>query len=231
MLIDTPTSELTVKASRQRTWLPFGFASEVIIEGIVKKFRLPEIIDASLHIFWPRLGPELVDLKGCDSARGRYFSPLNNQLMQITGTIPLESGKNEGFSLSFETPFKAFSGTHHVVHSLQPDLSNELLNSVPIQKLGRIFPIKVEAYRFGIERFKSRRAFSMLGFVPTVCDGFNLEVRDQRIRLLLFSDNLKTANQELFEAGWFSLALNELSANIFGLPWEELLKNKDSNIR
>ena len=150
--------------------------------------------------------------------------------MRLAGVIPLENGQNQGFSLIVETPFKAFSGTHHVLHTLQPHLSGDMLSLIPIEKLGRIFPLQIIEFRFGIERFRSRRAFSMLGFVPTVCDGFNLEVREERLRLSLFCDYQKTSSQELFEGGWLDEALLELSSSILGTSWKELLKNKDNKI-
>ena len=230
MHIDAPTSDLAVKVSRQRTWLPFGFASEVIIEGIVKKFRLPEIIDASLSIFWPRLGAELVDLKGCDAARGQLFPSANNELMLIRGVVPLENAQNEGFSLNVVTPFKAFNGSHHVIHAVESRLVGELLRGVPIEKLGRVFPLRIQEFRFGIERFKSRRMFSMLGFVPTVCDGFNLEARDQKIRLTIFCDLQARPDLELFEGSWIGAAIEQLSRVIFGTSWAEQAKIKSIEI-
>jgi len=228
MSIDTPISEVTFRISQHRTWLPFGFSSEVIIEGNVKKFRLPEIIDASLSIFWPHLvsQSELIDLKGCDAARGGLFSSTSNQLLWIRGEIPLENGQNEGFSLSVETPFKAFSGVHHISHSVQTHRTSEFMRELSIAKLGRIFPLRTLEFRFGIERFKSKRTFPMLGFVPTVSDGFNLEVRNEKLRLTIFNDYHRGKSSEVIEGEWLETALGQLCRRVAGPEWRRELKEK-----
>lgn len=230
MNIDRPTSDVSSKVLHQRTWLPFGFTSEVIIEGNVKKFRLSEIIDATLTIFSPYLKNELVDLKGCDAGRGELFTAANNQLMHLAGRIPLENKQNEQFTVNLDTPFQEFKGSHHVVHQLQSNISSELLREVPIQKLGRVFPLISEEFRFGIERYKSRRYFSMLGFVPTVNEGFNLEVRAQKARLSLFSEQLKSKQDRLFEGDWFADAVDQLVEAVFGLNDAANPNKKANNI-
>ena len=195
-----------VKSSR--SWIFGGFESEYVVKRPLKKLNVPDFIDRIVHDLIPKEAfteEILTDIKGRDpqniSSRSWPLDllPRSDELAFFSGkmfTDVLDDGglASKPFTVSILTEFCDFVGAHHITHRCRVKREN-FPDFILLRNIGRIFPIEIETFRFGVDIFQSRLSTFFLGYTPTVNQGLYIEYLAEELSIRIYGERLKTREE------------------------------------
>jgi len=181
------------KIEVRKNWLLGQAAVEFERHFEVSTSQLSQLVDDFLRSVLPLIPREGSSDTGLRDYKGRNPTDLlipeiplaiGNELFALWGDWATEVEANEStwepFEVAISTPFQAFEGTHHIIHSLQEHRAGPLPPWLPTSLLGFVVPLRPRALRFGLERFRSVFTFASVGYVPTVVDSLLCDITESR---------------------------------------------------
>lgn len=211
------SSSLKLKRS---AFLFSGYTSDYELQIELGPFSVPSIVDAATNeilapIFSAR--DSLVeDLKGVDaSSITSYFDaserPIGEEILFLSGQTFDEDGGSETqtFQIHVLSAFDSFKGSSHIVHRISTKRSGSIPSDLPMRVIGRVFPLKIERYRMGLEVFHSGSIAGLFGLSPSVTESFSIDGDEESLELKIHSESLKKRDDApLGKLGLFNLIDN-----------------------
>ena len=139
----------------------------------------------------------LVNLKGRDPSQlllEEGAPPKPHEILYARGILydiadPDHPKEKEHFHCSLLSPYEKSTGgsIHHrsVTHS-DPSLPDY----IKVQELGRIFPAELTLFRFGVQKFSSRRFSSFIGLAPIITGSILIDCSKDTLHLAIVDEAL-----------------------------------------
>ncbi len=193
--------ESTLEIHKQ--FLLGGYAARYTLSCRLPTFHISVLTDLALKLLVPEsaLAAEPIrNLKGRDAQPAAEdlpapWRPRGEELFFAAGKLFLPSTAAERLSDDFEvrvlTTFLDFQGSHHIRHSVHMERSPALPPFFRIERLGRAFPLEIQAVRVGLELFESRRYAASFGFSPTVTQTLQLECYGDLLKITVTAESLR----------------------------------------
>ncbi len=193
--------------SISRRLIPFGFAAEYNLRIDLPQHQLSQLVDGCVQHLVPLLhdGYTLNDIKGRDALNlinteiHESFRPRADELLFVKGEVLTATSSvvantktplSTPFEVRIHTHFKEFVGSHHIAHTVRIDRHGSLPEDIPITALGRVFPIRIDNFRLGIDIFKSKFLSGTFGFAPTATQTLLIESDARVLQLRISADSL-----------------------------------------
>lgn len=181
-----------------------GYNAEYQLHSKIKPSGIARLTDYILNVVLPAptlSGGILLDLKGKDFPVAKGSEELLEEIFYVSGEAPqtqiLDDDPNSeqtvyvDFTLQILSEFDSFEGNHHIKHRTKIIRSSELPDYLSVGQLGRVFPLKINTLRLGLEVFQSRCFFASLGFAPIVTQTLQISCCKEDLNISITAENLK----------------------------------------
>lgn len=219
----------------KRTFFPPGVRAEYTLELHSPTPFLPLLVDAALREI---IAPLILNKKSISNLKGRdrvnvlnaglapRYQPSGDEFFYVAGEIvssPRASGGQE-FSVAINSTFLP-SEVSEMLHA--PELIwRGLPKEVPLMKLGRIIPVRINKFRLGFDVFHQRRVSSLMGAVPTVTQTILLEADQHRCDISIVAEDLKSRTQEILKRDELFARISRSIEAAFGLNIQQDYESK-----
>lgn len=216
-------SSLTIK----RVFLPRSYTAEYCAEFTLFPDHLCVLVDRSLKELVPVgvfRGEALVNIKGRDPANVLHDNwqggarPKGDELAFISGILPAPGaeGEAEDFTVRVSSRFKSFPSNTTIEHATDISRSYTLPAFLKTQELARVFPLKLSAFRLGLEYFHNSYRGPLSGLSPEVTESIVVDCIGEQVKVMIVAEKLKKKNALPFENSGlfkvFAAIVNEVSA-------------------
>lgn len=137
--------------------------------------------------------------------------PNEDELVFISASSLIDPDFSVEFRLN--SNFDTFQGTHHIVHRNENKIKGLTNRKINPLLLACSSPLRIESFRFGLERFQSKLAPLSLGYVPTVVERITIDCLNSNGIAEITSDSLNNSLEYPF--GQIGHSLVDTLKNLF----------------